>query len=112
MKAFIRKRDNNVFVIDLKGEVDFASSEPFHQTCMNKLSKKNIIFNFKNLSFVGSDGLQSFMSTMKDLKQKSSLQFCCVGSEFRRVFAESEINDIAIYEDEKSASANFENTDC
>ena len=111
MKAFIRKNNNNVFVIDLKGEVDFASAEPFYDTCMNKLSKKNIIFNFKNLSFVGSDGLKSFMSTMKDLKQKSSLQFCCVGSEFRRVFAESEINDIAICENEQSATANFETTD-
>ena len=111
MKAFMRKNENNVFVVDLKGEVDFASAEPFYETCMSELSKKNIIFNFKNLSFVGSDGLKSFMNTMKDLKKKSSLQFCCVSSEFRRVFAESEINDIAIYEDEQSASANFENTD-
>ena len=103
MKAFIRNNGNDLLIIDLNGEVDFASAVPFHQTCMDKLSKKNVIFNLKRLSFVGSDGLSSFMSTIKDLKQKSSLQFCCVSSEFRRVFAESEINDIAIYEDEQSA---------
>ena len=111
MKAFIRNPQNNVFVIDLKGEVDFASAEPFHQTCMSELSKKNIVFNLKKLSFVGSDGLSSFMNTMKDLKRKSALQFCCVGSEFRRIFAQSEIKDIAIYEDEQSAIATFQETD-
>jgi len=109
MEAFIRK-NNNIFVIDLKGEVDFASAEPFYQTCMNKLSKKNIIFNLKNLSFVGSDGLSSFVNTMKDLKARSSLQFCCVGSEFRRVFAESDIKDISIHESEQSATAAFQDT--
>ena len=110
MKAFIRKKNNNVFIIDLKGEVDFASAEPFYQTCMSELSKKNIVFNLKKLHFVGSDGLSSFMSTIKNLKQNSSLQFCCVGSEFQRVFAESEIKDIAIYEDEQSATAAFQDT--
>ena len=111
MQAFIRKNNNSIVIIDLKGEVDFASADPFYQTCMNQLAKKNIVFNLKSLHFVGSDGLSSFMNTMKDLKQTSSLQFCCVGSEFRRVFAESEIKDIAIYEDEKSAVIAFQDTD-
>ena len=107
MKAFIRKNNNNVFIIDLKEEVDFASAESFYQTCMGELSKKNIVFNLKNLSFVGSDGLTSFMNTINDLRRKSSLHFCCVGSEFRKVFAESEIKDIAIYDDEQSATVAF-----
>ena len=110
MKAFIRKNDKDIFIIDLKGEVDFASAEPFYQTCMSKLPRKNIVFNLKNLNFVGSDGLSSFMNTIKDLKERASLQFCCVGSEFKRVFAESEIKDIAIYEDEQSAAAAFQDT--
>ncbi|MDE0118641.1 MAG: STAS domain-containing protein [Bdellovibrionales bacterium] len=108
MKAFIKKSENNVVIINLKGEVDFASAEPFHQICMDKLSKKNIVFNLKNLNFVGSDGLSSFMNTIKDLNTQSTLQFCCVGSEFRRVFAQSEIKDIAIYDDEQSAVATFQ----
>ncbi|MYE07609.1 MAG: STAS domain-containing protein [Oligoflexia bacterium] len=111
MKAFIRKGENDVVVINLKGEVDFASAEPFYQICMDELSKKNIVFNLKNLNFVGSDGLSSFMNTIKNLKEKSTLQFCCVGSEFRRVFAQSEIKDIAIYEDEQTAVATFQKPD-
>ena len=108
MKAIMRKSNNNALVIDLKGEVDFASSEAFYQTCMKELSKKNIVFNLKSLSFVGSDGLSSFMNTLKDLRKKSSIQFCCVASEFKRVFADSEIQDIAIYEDEQSATEAFQ----
>ncbi len=111
MRAFIRKNNNNVLIIDLKGEVDFASAEPFYETCMSELSKKNIVFNLKDLSFVGSDGLSSFMNTIRDLKKKSILQFCCVGSEFQRVFADSEIKDIAIYENEQTAAAAFKGAD-
>ncbi len=108
MKAFIRKNDKNTFIINLKGEIDFASADVFYEICMNELSKKNIVFNLKNLSFVGSDGLTSFVNTINDLRRKSSLQFCCVGSEFRKVFADSEIKDIAIYEDEQSATEAFQ----
>ena len=109
MKAFIRQNKPDGFIIDLKGEIDFASAEAFHQVCMRELSRKNIVFNLKKLHFVGSDGLSAFMDTIKDLKKKSKLQFCCVGSEFQKVFADSEIKDIEIYEDEQSATKAFKN---
>ncbi len=108
MKAIMRKSNNNALVVDLKGEVDFASADAFYYTCMKELSKKNIVFNLKSLSFVGSDGLSSFMNTLKDLRKQSSIQFCCVASEFKKVFADSEIKDIAIYEDELSATEAFQ----
>ena len=104
----MRKSNNNALVVDLKGEVDFASADAFYYTCMKELSKKNIVFNLKSLSFVGSDGLSSFMNTLKDLRKQSSIQFCCVASEFKKVFADSEIKDIAIYEDERSATEAFQ----
>ena len=108
MKAIMRKNKNNVYVIDLKGEVDFASADPFRQTCINSLSKKNVVFNLKELNFVGSDGLNAFVHTLKELKKRSSLKFCCVSSEFIRLFKTySGIKDLTIYEDEKSASESF-----
>ena len=108
MQAFIKKTKDNILIIHLKGEVDFASTEPFHETCMKKLTQKNIIFNLKDLHFVGSDGLSPFLDTMKQLGQCSQLRFCCVGSEFRRLFANSEeIHDKNIYDDEHSATISF-----
>ena len=104
MKAFIRETNENDIIIDLKGEIDFASAKSFHQVCMTELAKKNIVFNLKKLHFVGSDGLSSFIDTIKDLRTKSSLQFCGVGSEFRKVFADSEIKDIDMFEDETLAT--------
>ena len=110
MKAVLRKNEQNIIIIDLKGEVDFASAEAWQELCEKNLSQKNIVFNLKELNFVGSDGIDSFLNTIKDLKKQSSLQFCCVGVEFQRVFAESEIKDIVIYEDEESAVDDFQKT--
>lgn len=108
MKAYVRKNENNVYIIDLKGKVDFASAEPFRETCINNLTQKNIVFNLKGLDFVGSDGLSSFMDTLKELKKHSSLKFCCVGSEFMRFFnTYKETKDLVIYEDEQSAKNSF-----
>ena len=108
MKAYVRKNENNIYIVDLKGEVDFASAEPFRETCINNLSKKNIVFNLRSLNFVGSDGLSSFMDTLNELKKHSSLKFCCVGSEFMRFFnTYNETRDLVIYEDEQSAKNSF-----
>lgn len=104
MKAFIKDQDSDTMVIYLKGQVDSYSAKPFYATCMNKLSQKKIIFNLESLNFVGSDGLDSFMNTLQQLKQKSNLQFCCVSSEFQQLFADSKIKNIPIYEDEESAT--------
>ncbi len=92
----------------LKGEVDLACTEPFHNTCMTKLVKKNIVFNLKGLNFVGSDGLSPFLKTIKDLGECSQLRFCCVGSEFRRMLAsQKSVPDQNIYEDEKAATVSL-----
>lgn len=108
MKAFIKNGEQGVVVIDLKGEVDFASAEPFRQTCIQELAQKNIVFNLRNLHFVGSDGLNFFMDTIKVLNKKSQLKFCCVSSEFRRVFANNHaMKDMDVYESEQSATAAF-----
>ena len=97
-----------MMVIDLKGAVDFASAECFHQTCIRELSQKNIVFNLQKLHFIGSDGLSSFMDTMGDLKKKSRLKFCCVSSEFKKLFADdSMMKTMDIYENEQSATEAF-----
>ena len=108
MKAFIKNGKQDIVVINLKGEVDFASAEPFRQTCKQRLNQKNIIFNLQNLHFVGSDGLDSFMETIQDLNKNARLKFCCVSSEFRRLFANSHaMKDMDIYESETLATAAF-----
>ena len=108
MKAFIKDKNSPVVIINLKGEVDFASAEPFRETCIKELSQKNIVFNMQELHFVGSDGLSSFMNTMKDLQKNSKLKFCCVSSEFQKLFADnSSLKDMDIYENEQTAEAAF-----
>ena len=108
MEAFVKETKEGVIVVHLKGEVDLACTEPFHNTCMTRLAQKNIVFNLKELTFVGSDGLSPFLKTIKDLGKCSQLRFCCVGSEFRRMLAsQKSIPDHDIFEDEQSATTSL-----
>ena len=108
MKVIVKNQDDHVVIIDLKGAVDFASAEPFRQTCIRELSQKNIVFNLQNLHFVGSDGLSSFMDTMELLQRQSRLKFCCVSSEFKKLFADDHMmKTMDIYENEQSATEAF-----
>ena len=108
MQALVKTAPGGVIVVHLKGEVDLDSSEPFYETCMRKLPQKNIVFNLKDLNFVGSNGLSSFLNTVKDLGKCAQLKFCCVGSEFRRMLATGDIQDHHIFEDERSATLSFQ----
>lgn len=113
MQALVKEVPGGVIVVHLKGEVDLDSSEPFHKTCMQNLPQKNIVFNLKDLNFVGSNGLSSFLNTVKDLGKCAQLKFCCVGSEFRRMMlATEDIQDRHIYEDERSATLSFQDGKC
>jgi len=108
MKASVRKKEGNVCIVDLAGEVDFHSVESFRTACMRDFIETNVIFNMKDLQFVGSDGLSSFMQTMGDLKQYTHLKLCCVSSEFSQLFANHyTMKHMDIYQDEQSAVIAF-----
>ncbi len=80
-----------VVVVELKGRLDFETSEPFRRTCMERLVQEKVVFDLRNLSFVGSLGLKDFVETLGSMTQKSNLgvRFCGVSSEFRRLFEAS-----------------------
>lgn len=80
-----------VVVVELKGRLDFETSEPFRRTCMERLVQEKVVFDLKNLSFVGSLGLKDFVETLDSMAQKSNrgIRFCGVSSEFRRLFEAS-----------------------
>ncbi len=80
-----------VVVVELKGRLNFETSEPFRRTCLERLVQERVVFDLKYLSFVGSLGLKDFVETLDSMKQKSSMgvRFCGVSSEFRRLFEAS-----------------------
>ncbi len=109
MEALI-ERSGDVVVVHLRGRVDYESTEPFRIHCARHLSKERIIFNLKDLSFVGSVGITDFVATVGQLIQsnQANVKFANVGNEFRRIFEASDLPSLMIYETTDRAMLAFQ----
>ena len=103
------ERREDVFVVELRGRLDFDTTEPFRKTCCERLMTEKIIFDMANLVFVGSLGLQEFVDTMDQIARtsKTVIRCCGVSSEFRRMFEASGIARLAIYDSRETALRSF-----
>lgn len=96
-------------VVHLLGRLDVESAGPFRHACLSQLTDKKVIFNFRNLSFVGSSGILPFLETMQDFMRtnRQGMRFCGVGSEFRKVLSATSLNAVEIFENETMAATQF-----
>lgn len=108
MEAQIIK-DGEITIVALRGYLDFETTEPFRKTCFQNLIDKNIVFDLKNLNFIGSSGLTSFLEVLREFKQKNPqpVKFCGLSQEFKRLFWATSMHDMEIYEDSPTAFASF-----
>lgn len=102
-------QNGDILVVCLKGRVDYETVETFRRTCLNYLIHHKVIFDLKELSFVGSIGITDLVSTLADMTQQSlkGVKFSHVASEFRRVLQSSHIKSVEIYEDAEKARMSF-----
>ncbi len=98
-----------VVVVELKGRLNFETTEPFRRTCMERLVQEKVVFDLRQLSFVGSLGLKDFVETLDTLAQKSfsGVRFCGVSSEFRRMFEASGLAGHEFFETRDKAIQSF-----
>ena len=91
---------DGVFFVYLKGRLSYEWVDAFRLEC-NRFRSGKVIFNLSQLSFVGSNGINEFIATLKDLysDELTELRVCGVASEFQRVFSASPLKDMEIYED-------------
>ncbi len=114
MDAKVENRDG-IFVVSLSGQMDFESADSLKVQCLEKFIEKKIIFNLRELSFVGSSGITPFLELLSELSKSNGARFkiCAVGSEFMRLFESSPVDGIEIYRDitdaEHAFTANGEN---
>src|SRR5882724_6568454 len=108
MQAKIRK-DGDVTVVELRGQLDFETAEPFRETCNDILANSKVVFNLADLNFVGSSGIGSFVNTLREFTKKNPVppRFCGVRSEFKKVFKANGDAEFQIFEDEQSALTSF-----
>ena len=101
---------SGVVVVELKGKLDFETSEPFRRTCMERLVQEKVVFDLRQLNFVGSLGLKDFVDTLDSMSQKtmgSGVRFCGVSSEFRRLFEASGLAGQEFFDNREKAIQSF-----
>ena len=104
-------RHGEIVVVYLSGRVDVETAEPFREACLNQLISHKVVFDFKQLSFVGSSGLLPFLETIQEFagRNANGFKFCGVGSEFRRVFSSTALVEIQIFDTDIQAVQAFLN---
>ena len=108
MEAKLKMR-GQVVVVELNGRLDFESTEPFRRTCLEKLVAEQVIFDLRNLNFVGSLGLTDFVGVFDDLKRKSQpgIKLCGMSSEFRRLFEARGFSALEMFDSQEKAIQSF-----
>ncbi len=98
-----------VVVVELSGRLDFQSAEPFRKACLENLVSQRVVFDLKDLNFVGSLGLTDFVQTLGSMAQHSpsAVRFCRVGPEFRRLFEAGGLTHQAFFDSPDSAIKSF-----
>ncbi len=104
MEAKVSERDG-VAIIELQGRMSFESVDRFRLRCFAEWTKQPLVFNLQNLSFVGSNGISTFLETLQQLATVSpgNMRLCHVGSEFRRIFEASGLAQVGFFETEEAA---------
>lgn len=108
MKAQLSTR-NKIVIVALSGRVDVETAEPFHAVCTREFSGQRLVFDFSDLSFVGSQGMLPFLKVFQAFYEKSpgSFKFSGMGVEFRRLFSATALNVVELYETIDGAVASF-----
>lgn len=127
MKTHIRKAGDTV-VVSIDGKIDYETQVPLKdelqklartrgtaQNCQNNKTDSTptkVIFNLKNLEFVGSSGISNLVQTLKDFNSRSEVRprYCHVRSEFQKVIkAFDEDSVFEIFDTEERALNSFDN---
>ncbi len=104
-------RVGEITVVHLSGKLNFETSEPFRKNFLARLKSEKVIFDLKDLSFVGSSGITLFLDALSEycLRHTQSTKFSNVSSEFRKIFAASPLSQWEFYTNAQLAAHSFTN---
>ena len=75
--------------ISLSGDIDLGNAETFYQTVMDAYTKApaNVIFDCKELNFIDSTTLGTFVKILKSLKADGkNMKICNLQSKIKKLF--------------------------
>jgi anti-anti-sigma factor len=92
--------EGDIVLISLIGRLDVETAQPFRTACLNQLHRRKVVFDFGELSFVGSSGILPFLETMQEFAQVNTVgfSFCRVSSEFKKVFSTTSLSQVGIFD--------------
>ena len=104
------KYSGDVAIVSISGKLDLDRTQPLKEICLREFRKAKIIFNLGEVNFVGSTGIQNFLSTLNTLKEVNGFGVKLVGvkPELKRVIGILEDQRIQFFESEHSAIQAFE----
>jgi anti-anti-sigma factor len=108
MQAKVENR-NGIYVVSLSGQMNFEAADSLKTNCLQNFENLDVIFNLRDLSFVGSSGITPFLELLSELSRRSGPKFkiCSVCSEFMRLFEVGSDDGIEIYSNEQDAYKSF-----
>jgi len=108
MDARVENKDG-ILVVSLSGQMDFESADSLKSNCLKTFGEQKVIFNLRDLSFVGSSGITPFLELLSALSKTHGPAFkiCSVGIEFMRLFESTSVDGIEIYRDVVDAHRAF-----
>lgn len=108
MKAIL-KRDGAVNVIEISGVIDIGRAQAFKEMVKKELSKGPVVFNLEKTVFVGSNGIQTLLSTFKFFSDHNEMGLKLVGvkPELKRLLGNMEFSKLGFYESDTQAIQAF-----
>jgi anti-anti-sigma factor len=103
------KRVGDVVVVSIEGTLEIEETQPFREACLSKLLSEKLVFNMKQATFVGSNGLQPFLDTISRLNEANEHGVKIVGvkAEFKRVITSLEAHRVTFHENINDAVKAF-----
>ena len=101
--------DGDIVVVSLSGRIEIEKTQSFKKACVQNFSDKKVVFCMKNLSFVGSSGIQSFFGVLNDLNANHKLNAKVAGlnPDFQRLFGFSACANLEVHENVEGALQSF-----
>lgn len=99
----------NVTVISLEGKLDYENQDILRDNIVNLMKGgKQVVIDMDGLSFVGSSGITTFISSVYAFRESSGLmpRFCNVKSEFRKIISAYDVNKESIMHETREAAIN------
>lgn len=101
--------DGEITIVSLSGRIEIEKTLTFKAACLKNFSDRKVVFCMKNLSFVGSSGIQNFFSILNELNTESTMSAKIAGlnADFQRLFQFSDCKNLEAHESIEGAMQSF-----